>query len=284
MTTQPIGLPTILTQGFQNKLESLVQAFRQSFSRMSDIKKELEEALLVDISALSACVTGCIAKLHEEIERQKQEYSQSISELATVFETKTIADSTAQAMDPVTGLPNRPSAEELLRSILARQDHAPVFVAIVVVEHLSSINSNYGYEAGNQVLRRCAGDLHPQLKPDDKLFRWDGPALAIVLERPHYQEAVDYVAAKVVKRFSHSLVLEARHAQLFITTQTGVFPVEGAVEKLPIADIEAFVQGRAAVPNYAEPPVPHPAAEENAPTPEGKKPNRPPIVRVRRTD
>jgi diguanylate cyclase (GGDEF)-like protein len=274
----------MVTQGFQNKLESLVQAFRQSFSRMSEIKKELEDALLVDISAIAACVTSCIAKLHDEIERQKQEYEQSISELAAVFKTETIPGSTAQAVDPVTGLPNRPSAEAFLRGILARQDHAPVFLAVVVVEHLASINSNYGYEAGNQVLRRCAGDLHPQLKPGDKLFRWDGPALAIVLERQHYQEAVDYIAAKVVKRFSHSLVVDDRHAQLFITTQTGVFPVEEAVEKLPIADIEAFVQGRAAAPNYTQPPAPHPAAEENAPAPKGKKPNRPPAARGRRSD
>jgi diguanylate cyclase (GGDEF)-like protein len=283
MTTQAISLPSALTQGLQTKLESLVQAFRQSFSRMSEIKKDLEQALSADISAIGACVTSCIAKLHDEIERQRQEYDQSISELNAVIQAGTIAGPTVQAVDPVTGLPNRPGAEERLRNVLAQPGHAPVFLAVVVLEHLSSINSTYGYEAGNQVLRRCAQDLHPQLKPGDKLFRWDGPALAIVLERQTYQETADYVTAKVAKRFNQTIAVDARHAQLFITTRTGVFPAEGVMGKPPIAEIEAFVQG-AAAPNYAQSPIPHQTAAESTPPSPAAKPNRPPIVRGRRSD
>ncbi|GLL03721.1 GGDEF domain-containing protein [Dactylosporangium matsuzakiense] len=78
----------------------------------------------------------------------------------------------AARRDPLTGLPNRALAEEMLTS--ASRGGAPITVALVDVNGLRAINNELGYAAGDAYLRLVAGGLAEAVPPHGVLVRLGG--------------------------------------------------------------------------------------------------------------
>ena len=81
--------------------------------------------------------------------------------------------------DPVTGLPNRSALSEHLSTRTARQGAA---LALVDVVALRTINSTFGYEAGDILLRQLARRMRASLADGDFLACLGGDRFAVVLE------------------------------------------------------------------------------------------------------
>jgi diguanylate cyclase (GGDEF)-like protein len=76
--------------------------------------------------------------------------------------------------DPLTGLKNQPQSSRELQQMIAQAqvNGELVCVAFLSVSDLSSINIQYGHEAGNQVLQRCSRILQSAFGSGEVLGYW----------------------------------------------------------------------------------------------------------------
>jgi diguanylate cyclase (GGDEF)-like protein len=89
-----------------------------------------------------------------------------------------------QAMvDSLTGLANRRSLEESLRSELARAARFADTVCVVLadLDDFKQVNDRYGHAAGDEVLKAFAVALHKTVRESDVAGRWGGEEFALVL-------------------------------------------------------------------------------------------------------
>jgi diguanylate cyclase (GGDEF)-like protein len=89
-----------------------------------------------------------------------------------------------QAMvDSLTGLANRRSLEESLRSELARAARFTDSVSVVLadLDDFKQVNDRYGHAAGDEVLKAFAGALRKTVRESDVAGRWGGEEFALVL-------------------------------------------------------------------------------------------------------
>lgn len=89
-----------------------------------------------------------------------------------------------QAMvDSLTGLANRRSLEESLRSELARASRFGDSVCVVLadLDDFKQVNDQYGHAAGDEVLKAFAGALRKTVRESDVAGRWGGEEFALVL-------------------------------------------------------------------------------------------------------
>ena len=89
-----------------------------------------------------------------------------------------------QAMvDSLTGLANRRSLEESLRTELARATRFGDSVCVVLadLDDFKQVNDQYGHAAGDEVLKAFAGALRKTARESDVAGRWGGEEFALVL-------------------------------------------------------------------------------------------------------
>jgi diguanylate cyclase (GGDEF)-like protein len=89
-----------------------------------------------------------------------------------------------QAMvDSLTGLANRRSLEESLRSELARAARFADTVSVVLadLDDFKQVNDRYGHAAGDEVLKAFATALRKTVRESDVAGRWGGEEFALVL-------------------------------------------------------------------------------------------------------
>jgi diguanylate cyclase (GGDEF)-like protein len=89
-----------------------------------------------------------------------------------------------QAMvDSLTGLANRRSLEESLRTELARATRFSDSVCVVLadLDDFKQVNDRYGHAAGDEVLKAFASALRKTARESDVAGRWGGEEFALVL-------------------------------------------------------------------------------------------------------
>ena len=84
-------------------------------------------------------------------------------------------------VDAATGLPTRAQAEEAIAQCC--QDEVGVFVAIMVINQVETLNRSLGGHSGDVILQRFAGFVREQLPRIDRVFRWSGPTVVALLRR-----------------------------------------------------------------------------------------------------
>lgn len=83
--------------------------------------------------------------------------------------------------DGLTGLYNRVGFTEIVGSLLARRDAAPVTVALVDLDRFKPINDMYGHAAGDRVLVAVAGELRRIAGRDGVVGRLGGDEFALAV-------------------------------------------------------------------------------------------------------
>ena len=86
-------------------------------------------------------------------------------------------------VDSLTGLANRRSVEETLRSELARAARFEDEVCVVFadLDFFKRVNDRYGHAAGDEVLKAFAAALRETVRESDVAARWGGEEFALVL-------------------------------------------------------------------------------------------------------
>jgi GGDEF domain-containing protein len=171
---------------------SIGSGSERSVGRLQEIGHQLASAVeLEDVQQLKVKLGGCLDNVKEEWERQKAENSDIVTSLQ-----KEIAQSLeragplgqAQDIDKVTGLSGHDTAESTFQDLVKKPGKR--YIVTAVVNRMQPINARFGHEVGDQVLRTFKDFFLKQIRPEDRLFRWSGPALIGVLERSESLEAV----------------------------------------------------------------------------------------------
>lgn len=83
------------------------------------------------------------------------------------------------ATDSLTGLANRRSFEEVVRTLSA--GGTTYSLVMCDLDHFKRLNDTYGHEAGDRALRTFAEVMREILRPEDHVARWGGEEFAIVM-------------------------------------------------------------------------------------------------------
>lgn len=85
--------------------------------------------------------------------------------------------------DPLTGLPNRRSWDQLLtlQLSLARRSDAPLTIALADLDHFKRFNDTLGHPAGDALLRAFADAARDAVRSEDLVARWGGEEFAFAL-------------------------------------------------------------------------------------------------------
>lgn len=145
-------------------------------------------------------------------------------------------------LDGLTGLPNRRSFEDAVRSLRARQIRYGVLLADL--DHFKSVNDTFGHATGDVALRRFAEVLRSCLRDIDLPCRHGGEEFAIVLP-----DADAETAAEVAERLRAALAEAGKEQDgPTVTVSVGVADstmADSLDEQLALAD-EALLAAKRA--------------------------------------
>jgi diguanylate cyclase (GGDEF)-like protein/PAS domain S-box-containing protein len=137
------------------------------------------------------------------------------------------SDPPAELHDPLTGLPNRTLALDLLDLLLARRQGDGVDVAMLLLDldRFNIINDSLGHEAGDEVLLAVASRLRQALRPSDTLARLGGDEFLLVCESQDGVRQVVGLAERMGAALSRPLVLPS--GEHVLTASIGIAVAEG---------------------------------------------------------
>jgi len=95
--------------------------------------------------------------------------------------------------DKLTGLYNRAYFEEELKR-LNTQRQLPISIIFCDVNRLKEMNDNYGYDRGDQLLRKVSDILKSSFRSEDVVVRWGGDEFIIVLPMTEGKLADEIIA------------------------------------------------------------------------------------------
>ncbi len=89
-------------------------------------------------------------------------------------------------VDPLTAVYNRSYFDLQLRNEMprAQREASSMALCIADIDDFKNFNTQYGYEAGNQVLAHVAQALRNAVRPFDTVARWGGEEFAVLLTAP----------------------------------------------------------------------------------------------------
>ena len=143
---------------------------------------------------------------------------------------------TRAATDALTGLPNRRSAEETLKLMLANADRSatPLAVALFDLDHFKNVNDVYGHEKGDQLLAAVGDVASSATRASDFVARFGGEEFLALL--PNTDLAGGVLACdKLRETIARLHVLGAGHSPS-ASFGVAVFPDDGT-------DPETLVRG-----------------------------------------
>jgi len=206
-TTQTIRKQGIELQNIISMLTRTVISISagsdRSTERLQEISQQLAKAVeLEDVQQLKVRLDDCLGHLREECLRQKKETDEIVTALQSEIKNSEERASANEPLDldPITGLPSQETAEATFQDLVRKPGKR--FVVVAVVNRMQPINARFGHSVGNQVLRTFKEFFQHELGPQDRLFRWSGPALVAVLERT---EALEIVRAEVRRMLNKPL-------------------------------------------------------------------------------
>lgn len=104
--------------------------------------------------------------------------------------------------DPLTGIGNRRRFTESLEGAIgqARLLNQPVSVIAIDIDHFKVVNDTHGHAAGDEVLKRVAGEIGARLRAADVACRVGGEEFAVIL-----RDMDPVAAAALAERLRHGV-------------------------------------------------------------------------------
>ena len=142
--------------------------------------------------------------------------------------------------DPLTDLYNRRYLDDALERELqrARRQSYPVSVLVIDIDRFKDLNDRHGHQAGDEVLKAFASELHKSVRADDLACRWGGEEFVLVLPTMSLEAATE--RADALRVALAAATVRYREVSLTATVSMGVatYPGhgQGAQELLGAAD------------------------------------------------
>jgi GGDEF domain-containing protein len=175
-------------------LIAVTQEGAQATGNLGQIERDLESAARIDdLRLLKGRLRDSLQSIVKEAARQK-ETTQSVT--ARLKDKLNSVKAGADELDKVTGLPDAAAAQRCLAESIDPSSQA--FAVVLCVERLDAINARFGYALGDRLMFQFAQTVAQRLTGGDKLFRWRGPTLIALLERPGGSQDVRKEASRVL--------------------------------------------------------------------------------------
>jgi diguanylate cyclase len=174
-----------------DRLASIVEAAQRFLATaITDNKEQLHTLDGIAGQAIPgadprALIQQLVNELSQATERAtnlEESFAHTSQQLDQVRKSFSQAEQQAHT-DELTGLANRRSLNQFLRSAQARAMEVgePLSVLLFDIDHFKSLNDSYGHQVGDQVLRLVAGILQRTIREHDLAARYGGEELMIVL-------------------------------------------------------------------------------------------------------
>ncbi len=95
-------------------------------------------------------------------------------------------------IDPLTHIPNPKFFEYRLQNYIQTVKNEGV-LALIDIDQLNSINQKYGWETGDDVLRKISQEIQSNLRVKDIMARWEGSSLAVLMPFTHLSDSVHFL-------------------------------------------------------------------------------------------
>jgi len=135
--------------------------------------------------------------------------------------------------DALTGLYNRAWLNENLPRLVARarQEHSPLSVLMIDLDHFKRFNDSHGHLAGDAALCAAAGVVRAGLRPADCAVRYGGEEMMVVLPETSAKLALA-VAERLCRRMRETVVFEdIRQPLPHITGSFGVASLDDGLDE-----------------------------------------------------
>ncbi|WP_413167193.1 response regulator [Capilliphycus salinus ALCB114379] len=152
--------------------------------------------------------------------------------------------------DPITGLVNRRrSTHDLNRYLHLSQRHCqPFSLALIALDRFQSINNQYGYGVGENVMRQFGQVLLHQFRDEDIIAHWGGEEFLVGLYASHKADGYKRIA-QLLELIERTVFPVADHVQIQMTASAGIatYPEDGTdLSSLYTASNAALYQAKAA--------------------------------------
>jgi diguanylate cyclase (GGDEF)-like protein len=128
----------------------------------------------------------------------------------------------------VTGLPSRRTfLEKLSEALSVNGEGRSVGVLLIGIDGFKAINSGFGYDVGNELLRIVAGRLRHCVRNADTIARWGGDEFAAVLDLMSQPEDAPLVAQRILYALSRPFVREGQDFYLTASIGIALHPADG---------------------------------------------------------
>jgi GGDEF domain-containing protein len=173
----------------------------RSGKRLQEITLELEHSgPITDLRVLKGRLTECLTGLREEMVQQKAQAATTMENLQMTIERggnsvaansgngaatnggNPVAANSGSLLDSVTGL--HCVSDGIVAMQTAIDGGKRQYAVVMVVNRVQMIRSRFGPKVGDHMMVGFKEYVAKQLSPSDQLFRWTGPTLVALLERP----------------------------------------------------------------------------------------------------
>jgi diguanylate cyclase (GGDEF)-like protein len=156
--------------GFTRNLDAVI-----GLQDLSEMRKRLVKEV--------AGMKQAVAEMHEASQRSVKQLRAELNE----FQLKLAYTEEMAHTDSLTGLCNRRSAEQALRSAIHR---GKTFAVVLMdLNSFKGINDRWGHQAGDLVLKEFASRLGGAVRSADIVCRWGGDEFLVLLPECHLEQA-----------------------------------------------------------------------------------------------
>ncbi len=135
-----------------------------------------------------------------------------------------------QGHDPLTGLANRELLKERLQQAIFSAQCKQTICAVfcLALDNFKTVNSCYGYDVGDEILRELAGRLHACARPGDTVARFFDDTFVVVVEELEQLEAAGLIGRSLQTAISAEPVIVQAH-KVAVTASIGIstYPHDG---------------------------------------------------------
>jgi GGDEF domain-containing protein len=202
-------------------------AGQENAGRLRQIEGQISSATQIeDVLTIKAQLAICLDQIRKEADRQKMAASNAAERLR-----QDLQRAQAWLSDPVTGLPARAQAMDFIKAACESEERT--FAVAIAVDRLPAVNTAFGADVGDQLLRYFSGYVRRNLPPDDRLFRWTGASLlALVLRSERIETVRDEIGRLMEQKLEYPVRTATRSVKLPVTARWAVFPMMASPQLL----------------------------------------------------
>lgn len=194
-----------------------VRQFQDFTGRLTAIANLCDLAQIRDSLLKSAIdLKSCAAAMAEESQKAVAKLRQDVG----TYRARLDHAERLAGLDALTGLDNRGKLEATIEFRLSRGQ--PFSIMILDLNGFKKTNDTYGHLAGDELLKKFAGDLKSAFRATDAIGRWGGDKFVVVLDCEALE--ADYNRSRVAKLIFWDYTVESQGAprRITVTATLGV--------------------------------------------------------------